>query len=210
MFVRTTTQFAVAFALVAACQPAFADEPQSEPAAGETQEPKAPVTPPKAHFGAALTAAIPLGDLGSATGPALGALLEWTYDLDDRWSLAASGGYLAGGTTTTQVGDASVTSSLGYAPLLGGVRYYFSDPGFARVYALGQAGIVFVNTSTSASSSAGTAQASGTPNYFGSAAWLGVQLDFVHLRAGLLTADLGHAGSSSSALLSLGFTFASF
>ncbi|HTR96873.1 MAG TPA: hypothetical protein VMH61_03140 [Candidatus Acidoferrales bacterium] len=46
--------------------------------------------------------------------------------------------------------------------------------------------------------------------HFGGAASVGMQVDLLDLRAGLLTADLGHAGTSTSALITLGFRFAAF
>lgn len=207
---RIATQLTVALVLVAACPPAFAEEPSQAPRAAEA--PAAPATTeakPRAHVDAAPVAALPLGDLASSTGPALGGMLGVSYDLDDRWDLVFHGGYLAGATTSYQLAGVSVSSSLSYAPVLGGVRYYLVDPGAIRPYASAEAGAMFVNASSSASSGAGSAAGSGVSTYLGGAVSLGLQLDVLDVRAGLMTADLGHAGTSTSGLLSLGFRFAS-
>jgi len=210
MFVRAT-QVAIAIALVAACQPAFAQESSEAPAAAAPAEatPSSTSTKPRVHIDAAPVAALPMGDLASATGPALGGMLGVAYDLDDRWDLVFHGGYLAGASTSYQLAGATVSSSISYAPVLGGVRYYFVDPGAIRPYALAEAGAMFVNVSSSASSSAGSAGGAGESTYLGTAVSLGLQLDILDLRAGLMTADIGHAGTSTSGLLSLGFRFAS-
>jgi hypothetical protein len=208
MFVRAT-QVAIAIALVAASQSAFAEEPSQAPAAAAPAEATPSSTKPRVHVDAAPVAALPIGDLATTTGPALGALLGVSYDLNDRWDLVFHGGYLAGATTSYQLAGVSVSSSLSYAPLLGGVRYYFVDPGAIRPYAMAEAGAMFVNVSSSASSSVGSAGASGESTYLGTTASVGLQLDILDLRAGLMTADIGHAGTSTSGLLSLGFRFAS-
>ena len=208
MFVRAT-QVAIAIALVAASQPAFAQEQSEAPAAAAPAEATPSSTKPRVHIDAAPVAALPIGDLASATGPALGGMLGVAYDLDDRWGLVFHGGYLAGASTSYQLAGVTVSSSISYAPVLGGVRYYFVDPGAIRPYALAEAGAMFVNVSSSASSSAGSAGGSGESTYLGTTVSLGLQLDILDLRAGLMTADIGHAGTSTSGLLSLGFRFAS-
>jgi len=208
MFVRAT-QVAIAIALVAASQPAFAQEQSEAPAAAAPAEATPSSTKPRVHIDAAPVAALPIGDLASATGPALGGMLGVAYDLDDRWDLVFHGGYLAGASTSYQLAGVTVSSSISYAPVLGGVRYYFVDPGAIRPYALAEAGAMFVNVSSSASSSAGSAGGSGESTYLGTTVSLGLQLDILDLRAGLMTADIGHAGTSTSGLLSLGFRFAS-
>jgi hypothetical protein len=134
-------------------------------------------------------------------------MLGFTYELDDRWDILFHGGYLAGSTASYQVGDVSVTSSLSYVPLLGGVRYYLSSPGAIRFYGSAEAGAMMVSVSSSASSGAGSAWGSGSSTYFGGAASLGLQGDILDVRAGVLTADLGHAGTSTSGMLSLGLRF---
>jgi hypothetical protein len=210
MFIRAT-QVAVAIAIVAACQPAFAEEPsQAPPAPAAPAESTPSSTKPTMHLDAAPVAALPLGDLANVTGPALGAMLGVAYDLDDRWGLVFHGGYLAGATTSYQVADVTVNSSISYTPLLGGVRRYFTEPGAIRLYGAVEAGAIIVNVSSNASGSAASASASGESTYLGGTASMGLQLDILDLRAGVLTADLGHAGTSTSGLLSLGFQFASW
>lgn len=209
MFVRTT-QIAIALALVAASQSAFAEEPPAAPAAvAPAEAPSSPTATPRAHIDAAPVAALPLGDLATVTGPALGGMIGISYELADRWELVFHGGYLQGATTSYQLAGVTVSSSLSYAPVLGGVRYYFVDPGTIRPYASAEAGAMFVNASSSAASGAASAGASGETTYLGTTVSLGLQLDILDLRAGLMTADLGHAGTSTSGLLSLGFRFAS-
>jgi hypothetical protein len=206
MFTRTAFT-AFALTLLVAPRVARANEPTpatTPPDKATSQE------SPRANFDAEPAVALPMGDRANATGPALGGLIGGSYGLSDRWELVSHAGYLAGAATSTQVAGVSVSSSVSYAPLLGGVRYYLVDPGNIRPYAMAEAGVVLVSVSSSASATQGSASDSGSSVYLGGAASLGLLLDVVDVRAALMTADLGHAGSSTSALLSLGFRFAEF
>jgi len=208
MFVRAT-QVAIAIALVAASQPAFAEEPSEAPASAAPGDANAPAPKPSVVLDAAPAVALPYGDLVNATGPALGGMFGLSYSLDDRWDFVAQGGYLAGATASYQLAGVTASSSLSYAPMLAGVRYYFSGPAFVRLFALAESGVVVVNGSSSASSGVGSSMTSGVSPYIGGSASIGMQFDILELRAGLLTADIGHPGTSTSGLLSLGFRFAS-
>jgi hypothetical protein len=150
--------------------------------------------------------ALPLGDLALATGPALGGFVGGSYALDDRWEVVGRAGYLWGASTKMQVAGVSIGSSLSYAPVLAGARYYLLDPGAVRLYLAAEAGAVLVVASENGTGGDG----SGSSLYLGGAASVGMQVDLLDLRAGLLTADLGHAGTSTSALMTLGFRFAAF
>jgi hypothetical protein len=208
MFARTAIAI-LALATLAAPRSARADEALATPPASPDKT-GSEAMPPRFHIDAEPSAALPIGSLAAATGPALGGFIGVGRTLDDRWELVGHAGYLAGTATSLQIAGGSVSSSLSYAPLLGGVRYYLTDPSAIRLYAMAEAGVVLVNGSSTAVGNDVAAADSGSSVYFGGAASIGLQLDVMDLRAGLLTADLGHAGSSTSGLLSLGFRFASF
>jgi hypothetical protein len=201
--IARTIQVALALTLlVASTSPARADDSTPVAPGG------APVEhPSRTRIDAEPGFALPLGDLARTTGPALGGLVGGSYVLDSRWDLVGHLGYLAGTSITAiQVAGVSVGSSLSYAPVLAGARYYLLDPGAVRLYLMAEAGALVVvesETGTGGDSSASSV-------YLGGAASAGMQLDVLDLRAGVLTADLGHAGTSTSALMTLGFRFASF
>ncbi|HEX8796608.1 MAG TPA: hypothetical protein VF765_36910 [Polyangiaceae bacterium] len=162
--------------------------------------------PPRVHIDAEPGVALPLGDLAHVTGPAIGGLVGGGYTLGDRWELVGRTGYLWGTSTRLQVPGVSVGSSLSYAPVLAGVRYWVLDAGTIRPYAMAEAGAFLVIAGTTGSGG----DTSGSSLYAGGAASLGLLVDVLDLRVGLLTADLGHAGTSTSALATLGFRFAAF
>lgn len=156
------------------------------------------------HLDAQPGVALPLGDLSRATGPAIGGFVGGGYTLDDRWEIGARAGYLWGASTKLQVADVSVGTSLSYMPVLAGARYYLLDPGALRLYVAAETGAIVAVASASGSGG----DRSGSSFNVGGAASLGVQIDVLDLKAGLLTADLGHAGTSTSTLMTLGFRFA--
>jgi len=160
--------------------------------------------PSRGHVDAEPGVALPLGDLATVTGPALGGFIGGSYALDERWEIVGRAGYMWGASTKMQVAGVSMGSSLSYAPVLAGARYYLLDPGAVRLYLAAEAGTVLVVSSESGPGGDG----SGSSFYVGGAASVGLQVDLLDLRAGLLTADLGHAGTSTSALMTLGFRFA--
>jgi|SRR5579883_629228 len=160
--------------------------------------------PSRVHLDAQPGVALPLGDLSLATGPALGGFVGGGYTLDDRWEVGGRVGYLWGASTKLQVAGASIGTSLSYAPVLAAAKYYLLDPGAVRLYLAAEAGAVLVVSS--ASGAGGDASASSLD--FGGAASVGMQIDLLDLRAGVMTADLGHTGTSTSALMTLGFRFA--
>lgn len=204
--IAAATAFAIAM-LAGSTASAKADEAPGAPA---TSPDKAAASDqaPRVHIDAEPAVAVPIGNLASVTGPALGGLVGGGYTLGDRWELVGHAGYLAGASTSAQVAGITVSSSVSYAPLLGGVRYYLLDPGAIRPYAMAEAGVILVSSAASAGGGGSSASSSDSSVYFGGAASLGLQLDVIDLRAGLFTADLGHAGTSTSGLLTLGFRFA--
>ncbi len=173
---------------------------------------EAPASAPRRdyHLDFAPVMAVPLGSMSDATGPGIGGLLGLSYSLSELWQLVGHTGYLEGAETGFQVSGVSVSSRVSYAPALVGAKYYVlgSDP--IRLYAMGEAGVLVVNTSASASAGATNSSGSDTSVHVGSAVSMGLELGLLDLRAGLLTVDLAHADQSSAALASLGFRFAGF
>lgn len=208
MFARIATTAAFALALLIASRTARADEAPQPPAATPDKTGASEEQSPRVHIDAEPAIAIPFAPLATATGPGIGGLVGGGYTLSDRWELVGHAGYLAGASTSTQVAGVSVSSSLSYAPLLGGVRYYFVDPGVVRPYLMVEAGPVLVSSSVSAGSSDSSGSSSASSLQVGGAASLGLQLDIIDVRAALFNADVGHAGNSASTLLTLGFRFA--
>jgi len=204
-----TTQFALVSAVLLGSHLASAEEAAPDGPASADASPATEAAPPL-RLDAAPAVALPMGDLASATGPALGGLVGGSYAVSDVWDVVGHLGYLAGATTSVQVSDVSLSSSLSYAPLLGGARYYFTDAGLLRPYAMGELGAVLVVSSASASAQGASGSGSASNGYLCSALSLGAQIDILDLRAGLFTADVTHADTATSALLTLGVRFASF
>ena len=200
MFARTI-QGALAFTLILGTT-SLAHADDSPPVADAAPAGR----PSRAHVDAEPAVALPVGDLAQVTGPALGGFVGGSYALDDRWEIVGRAGYLWGASTNLQVAGLSMGSSLSYAPVLAGARYYLLDPGAVRLYLAAEAGAVLVVASESGTGG----DSSGSSLYFGGAASVGMQVDLLDLRAGLLTADVGHAGTSTSALMTLGFRFGAF
>jgi hypothetical protein len=205
MFARLLQAVAAA-AVLAVPSAALADPPEAsspDTAAASHDE-------PRLHLDVAPALAMPTGPLANLTGPAIGGLLGGSYPLSDNWEFVGHAGYLGGSDATTQAATISITSSVSYAPTLAGARYYFSGPSLFRFYAMGEAGLVFVSSSASVSGDGLSSSSSGSATNAGGALSLGMLADILDVRVGLFSADASHMGTSTSALLAIGFRFASF
>lgn len=211
--ISRTSVIASLFAVAAVALPrvAHADDAKAaatpEPSSNPDREPSEHPSPWSIDVAPAL--AMPMGNLGSATGPAIGGVGGGSLALRDSWDLVGHVGYLQGTTTSTTVAGVSVSSSVSFTPVLAGLRYYLTDPGWPRLYAQGEAGIVVAGASVSVSEGSTAASGFSSSSHAGSALSLGMQLDMLDVRAGLFTADLSHADSSTSVLMSAGLRFAS-
>jgi hypothetical protein len=191
-----------------------ADEAPGAPAAGpQTAEAPHSTTPADAmpyHLSAEPAVLLPTGNLTSLTGPGIGGMLRLDYRFSDAWRFTGRAGYIAGSSTSVSVGSVSLTSGLGFAPVLGGAKLHVVGNDWAHVYAVGEVGIVWVNESTDVSVAGSSMGGSGTSTYACAALSGELEIDPIDLRVGLFAADVVHAQTSAAMLASLGFHFASF
>jgi opacity protein-like surface antigen len=100
-------------------------------------------------FSVGLEAALPLGDFGKASTFGIGGTAQADYKVTDDLALNLNAGYISFlPKSITVLGITSKGKAVGYIPILGGIRYYFSE----QVFALAQLGVTIAtasNTSTS-------------------------------------------------------------
>ena len=219
MISRTTTT-ALAIATLFGTTRARAEGPETDPAGHAA--PQAEVTAevpqvPPAHgtdgvigLHAEPVMMVPMGSLANVTGPGIGGLLGLDYRLSNAWLLTGRAGYIAGSSATLAVAGATVNSSLSYAPALAGAKVYLAGTDWAHLYAAGEGGVVIITNTASADAGDASVAASGSSTHVCASLSAGLELDMLDLRVGLLAADVAHADSSTVAMVSLGFRFATF
>jgi hypothetical protein len=94
-------------------------------------------------------AALPLGDFGKASTFGIDGTAQADYKVTDDLALNLNAGYISFlPKSITVLGITSKGKAVGYIPILGGIRYYFSD----EVFALAQLGITIATASGTSSS----------------------------------------------------------
>jgi hypothetical protein len=152
---------------------------------------------------------VPLGTMASLTGPGIGGVVGVDDHLSAAWTLTGRIGYVAGTTTSTSIGDVTLSTSISYVPVLVGAKYVFAGNDWIHVYGAAETGLIVVTSSASATVDGASGSGSGTSTYLGGGAAVGMEIDSLDLRAGVLAADVTHTDSSTAATFSLGFRFAS-
>jgi hypothetical protein len=94
-------------------------------------------------------AALPLGDFGKASTFGIGGTAQADYKVTDDLALNINAGYISFlPKSTTVLGTTFKGKAVGYIPILGGIRYYFSE----NVFALAQLGVTIATASGTSSS----------------------------------------------------------
>jgi hypothetical protein len=102
--------------------------------------------------------------------------------------------------------DGALTVGLLELPLLGGVRYYVTDPGEARAFLAGEVGVV-LQRGTLAQGGATDAQ---WRFVFGSSLGAGVEYGRWELAASVWLPDVAHVEDAAAAMVTVGASFASW
>ncbi|TMQ05722.1 MAG: porin family protein [Deltaproteobacteria bacterium] len=147
-------------------------------------------------------AALPTGSWGDAVGFGIGALGRFEMPVAPRLVLTGRAGLIyhlgkdlsgpAGGMASTQVIE---------VPLLGGVRYAFSQQPTSAIYGAAELGLVVYHVSTDA----GGMSTSGTDTNLGMTLGAGYRTGKLDVRGGLLFPDLGHAGDAIAVMATVGY-----
>jgi hypothetical protein len=96
-----------------------------------------------------LEAALPLGDFGKSSTFGIGGTAQADYKVTDDLALNVNAGYISFlPKSITVFGVTSKGKAVGYIPILGGIRYYFSE----QVFALAQLGVTIATASGSSTS----------------------------------------------------------
>jgi Outer membrane protein beta-barrel domain len=94
-------------------------------------------------------AALPLGDFGKASTFGIGGTAQADYKVTDDLALNLNAGYISFlPKSITVFGVTSKGKAVGYIPILGGIRYYFSE----QVFALAQLGVTIATASGTSTS----------------------------------------------------------
>jgi opacity protein-like surface antigen len=96
-----------------------------------------------------LEAALPLGDFGKVSTFGIGGTAQADYKVTDDLALNLNAGYISFlPKSITVFGVTSKGKAVGYIPILGGIRYYFSE----QVFALAQLGVTIATASGTSTS----------------------------------------------------------
>jgi Outer membrane protein beta-barrel domain len=96
-----------------------------------------------------LEAALPLGDFGKVSTFGIGGTAQADYKVTDDLAINVNAGYISFlPKKITAFGVTSKGKAVGYIPILGGIRYYFSE----QVFALAQLGVTIATASGSSTS----------------------------------------------------------
>lgn len=100
-------------------------------------------------FSVGAEAALPLGDFRKASTFGIGGTAQADYKVTDDLALNVNAGYISFlPKTNTVLGVSSKGKAVGYIPILGGIRYYFSE----EVFALAQLGVTIATASSTSTS----------------------------------------------------------
>ena len=102
--------------------------------------------------------------------------------------------------------DGALTIGLVELPLVGGARYYVTEPGAARAFLAGEVGVV-LQRGTIAQGGATDAQ---WRFVFGSSLGAGVELGRWELAASVWLPDVAHVDDAAAAMITAGASFASW
>lgn len=149
--------------------------------------------------------AMPTGDWGNAAGFGFGALVRFEMPVLPKLVVTARAGYiqhLSKGGGDMAGGDSS-TSEI---PILGGVRYLFSQQATSAWYGAAELGFVNYRVSLDAG---GMSQSSSSTN-LGMSLGGGYRTGKLDLRGGLLLPDLGNVGSAVGVMATVGYDITAF
>jgi len=135
---------------------------------------------------------MPTGDWSDATGLGIGALARFEMTLQPKLALTARAGVIQhlGKDIDSGFGE-SGSASATEVPLLGGVRYAFTQSPTSEVYGAAELGLVVYRASIDAG---GMSQSNSDTN-LGMSLGGGYRAGKLDLRGGLLFPDIGHAGN---------------
>jgi tetrahydromethanopterin S-methyltransferase subunit E len=103
----------------------------------------------KLQFSVGVEAALPLGDFGKSSTFGIGGTAQADYKVTDDLGLNINAGYISFlPKSITVLGVTSKGKAVGYIPILGGIRYYFSE----EVFALAQLGVTIATASGNSTS----------------------------------------------------------
>lgn len=181
--------------------------------------PEAPATPSDMpaqrlalHVAPALF--VPVGNLADATQALGGGLVGIDYRLSSHATFTLRGGYLAAVADQDQtIAGLHIKSSLDFAPVLGGVKWYIAQPNEGVFFAT-EGGAIFATGSTRMLGQAGNIPVnvalSGSSTNFGAGAYVGYETGRWDFRAGVLTLDVGHPSNSTGVMATASLSFAQF
>jgi len=134
---------------------------------------------------------MPTGDWSDGTGIGIGALARFEMPLAPKLALTARAGYIQHLGKDVDTGFGSGSSSAAEIPLLGGVRYAFSQQPTSAIYGAAELGLVVFRVSVDID---GMSQSNSDTN-LGMSLGGGYRTGKLDLRGALLFPDLGHAGN---------------
>ncbi len=151
--------------------------------------------------------AMPTGKFGDAAGFGIGVLARFEMPLSGKLVLTIRAGYIQhlakdGGNDGT---GGTAKTSFSQIPVLGGVRYVFSQGAKTQLYGAGELGFDMVRASTEFS---GMSQSSSDTN-LGMTLGGGYRSGKLDLRAGLLFPDLGNTGDAIAVMATVGYDITS-
>ncbi len=158
----------------------------------------------KMAVGADVAFMLPLGDLGDATGPQIGALLKFQYLATPNIGITARAGYLYGLSKTQSSALGDIKTSLSVIPIWAGARYYLGEGEGLHFGA--ELGLNML----SAKVEVGGASNSDSETKFGFNVPVGYKLGDLDIAAQFTVLDTGHFGESEEVGITVGYDFAKF
>ncbi|MBS1122041.1 MAG: hypothetical protein H6Q90_4269 [Deltaproteobacteria bacterium] len=172
-------------------------------AADGAAEPAAPVSTARTKMIAIDGAlAMPTGKLGDGVGFGIGALARFEMPLAPKLVLTARVGYIQHFSKESDVGGgATAKSSASQIPLLGGIRYVFSQGPTTQLYGGAELGFDVVRLSFDNNGMS----SSNSDTNLGMTLGGGYRTGKLDLRAGLLFPDLGNVGDAIALMATVGY-----
>ena len=146
--------------------------------------------------------ALPTGDFSDAVGFGIGALARFEMPLNEKLVLTARAGYIQ---HLSKEGESmfggDVSSSASQIPLVGGVRYVFSQKPTSQLYGAGELGFVMFRMTNKV----GEMSESNSDTNLGMTIGGGYRSGKLDLRAGLLFPDVGEIGDVMALMATVGY-----
>ena len=147
-------------------------------------------------------AALPTGSWGDAVGFGIGALGRFEMPVAPKVVLTGRAGliYHLGKDASAPAG-AMVSTQVIEVPLLGGVRYAFSQQPTSAIYGAAELGFVVYHVSTDVNGMSN----GGSDTNLGMTLGAGYRTGKLDVRGGLLFPNLGHAGDAIAVMATVGY-----